>query len=198
MTLPIGAPEIESLTYKPLTTQEASTPVFTITCTSTGGPACLNCHLDKRLYTSTQWYQPLTVSDLILDCDTGTYQSVLTVTGPDYGEYKCQQQRKCCQYRLYHHCSWYVTQWKHSMYKLQCMMQQHSIYLHNHWYNLFVRMWHEWIYCWIFFRHILATFQTPVLHSALNFWLWSYWAWHSITTLVDWMFLSCRPSSAIA
>ena len=82
--------------------------------------------------------------------------------------------------------------------KLQCMMQQHSIYLHNHWYNLFVRMWYEWIYCWIFFRHILATFQTPVLHSALNFWLWSYWAWHSITTLVDWMFLSCRPSSAIA
>ena len=54
-------------------------------------------------------------SQTLLDCDTGTYQSVLTVTGPYYGEYKCQQQRKCCQYRLYHHCSWYVTQWKHSM-----------------------------------------------------------------------------------
>ena len=110
MTLPIGTPEIESLTYNPLTTQEASTPVFTITCTS----ILVVLHASTVTWTKDCTPVPNDINHLqsqtLLDCDTGTYQSVLTVTGPYYGEYKCQQQRKCCQYRLYHHCSWYVTQ----------------------------------------------------------------------------------------
>ena len=78
MTLLIGAPKIESLSYKPLTTQEASTPGFTLICTSTGGPA-----------STVTWTKDCTPvpndvnhlqSQTLLDGDTGTYQSVLTVT----------------------------------------------------------------------------------------------------------------------
>ena len=53
--------------------------------------------------------------------------------------------------------------------KLQCMMQQHSICLHNHWYNLFVHMWYEWIYCWIFFSAHSCNFSNSSPTFCLEF-----------------------------
>ena len=125
----VGAPEIESLTYKPLTTTEAPTPVFTLTCTSTGGPA------STVTWTKDCTPVPNDINHLqsknLLDGDTGTYASVLTVTGPDYGEYKCivTNSKGSAASTGYTITAVGVSSSENTPCKLQCMMQQHNNYV---------------------------------------------------------------------
>jgi len=78
---------VGTLQYTALTTEEASTPLFTLTCTSTGGPATTvtwtrDCVLVPNDVNHLQ-------SQTLLDSETATYRNILTVTGPDYGTYEC-------------------------------------------------------------------------------------------------------------
>ena len=61
---------------------DAATPVFTLTCTSTGGPA-----------TTVSWQRDGVVvsggTTVVTDTVTATYTSTLTVTGRETGSYSC-------------------------------------------------------------------------------------------------------------
>ena len=163
----LGAPKIESLSYKPLTTQEASTPGFTLTCTSTGGPA-----------STVTWTKDCTPvpndvnhlqSQTLLDGDTGTYQSVLTVTGPDYGEYKCivTNSKASAASTGYTITAVGTSPSGSTSCKLQCMMKHTSyiyiIIIHVR-YNLFVHMWYATV--GLSFGTFLQVFklQSYILH----------------------------------
>ena len=61
--------------------------MFSFICTSSGGPATTvtwtrDCELVPNDVNHLQ-------SQTLLDGETGMYQNVLTVTGPDYGAYEC-------------------------------------------------------------------------------------------------------------
>ena len=78
-----GGPRIQGTIHFQLTSEaEAATPVFTLTCTSTGGPA-----------TTVSWQRNGVVvsggTTVVTDPATATYTSTLTVTGRETGSYTC-------------------------------------------------------------------------------------------------------------
>jgi len=78
-----GSPRIQGDIHFQLTSEvDAATPVFTLTCTSTGGPA-----------TIVSWQRDGVVFSGgitgLTDPVTATYTSTLTVTGRETGSYSC-------------------------------------------------------------------------------------------------------------
>ena len=78
-----GGPSIQGTIQFQLTSEvDAATPVFTLTCTSTGGPA-----------TTVSWKRDGVVvsggTTEVTDPVTATYTSTLTVTGRKTGNYSC-------------------------------------------------------------------------------------------------------------
>ena len=78
-----GGPSIQGTIQFQLTSEaDAATPVFTLTCTSTGGPA-----------TTVSWQRDGVVvsggTTELTDTVTATYTSTLTVTGRETGSYSC-------------------------------------------------------------------------------------------------------------
>lgn len=68
---------------------EADTPSFTLTCTSMGGPVTsITWSKDgEHLRPENNAYS---ISTAVIDRETASYRSVLTVTGRRTGEYICQ------------------------------------------------------------------------------------------------------------
>ena len=78
-----GGPRIQGTIQFQLTSEvDAATPVFTLTCTSTGGPA-----------TTVSWQRDGVVVSggitVVTDTVTATYTSTLAVTGRKTGNYCC-------------------------------------------------------------------------------------------------------------
>ena len=66
----------------------AATPVFTLTCTSTGGPATtFSWRRDGTMLSDDSTYS--ITSQVLTDAMTATYTHALTVTGRLHGEYQC-------------------------------------------------------------------------------------------------------------
>ena len=79
----IGGPRIQGTIQFQLASEvDAATPVFTLTCTSTGGP-----------FTTVSWQRNGVVvsggTTEVTDLATATYTSTLTVTGRKTGNYCC-------------------------------------------------------------------------------------------------------------
>ena len=78
-----GGPRIQGDIQFQLTSEvDAATPVFTLTCTSTGGPATIVSWQRDGVVVSGG------ITELI-DPVTATYTSTLTVTGRETGSYSC-------------------------------------------------------------------------------------------------------------
>ena len=86
---PIGQVTIPGdITFHLDTDQTTDPPVFTLTCTSTGGPATtVSWRRDGTLLTESSSYS--TTSQMLLDTETATYNQTLTVTGRLVGQYQC-------------------------------------------------------------------------------------------------------------
>ena len=158
MTLPIGTPEIESLTYTPWPHRKpprlyspSPAPLYWWSCMPQLSPGQKTVHQYPMISTTYSLRPYLIVTQghikvfwlwLVLIMANINANSKGSAAGTGYTitavGMSPSESTPC---------------------KLQCMMQQHSIYLHNHWYNLFVRMWYEWIYCWIFFGTFLQLFK---------------------------------------
>ena len=68
--------------------EDAVTPVFTLTCTSTGGPATtVSWRRDGTMFSDNNTYT--ITSQVLMDTVTATYTHTLTVTGRLLGEYQC-------------------------------------------------------------------------------------------------------------
>ena len=67
--------------------EDAVTPVFTLTCTSTGGPATtVSWRRDGTMLSDDSTYS---ITSQVTDGTTSTYTHTLTVTGRLVGEYQC-------------------------------------------------------------------------------------------------------------
>ena len=76
------------ITFQLNTDPATDPPVFTLTCTSTGGPATtVSWRKDGTLLTESSSYS--ITSQILLDAETATYTHTLTVTGRLVGEYQC-------------------------------------------------------------------------------------------------------------
>ena len=65
----------------------ATTPTFTLTCTSTGGPATtVSWTVNNHTVTEDSAHN---ITSQITDTTTATYNHTLTVTGRLVGEYEC-------------------------------------------------------------------------------------------------------------
>ena len=80
----VGAVTISGqIQFSLLTAVNAATPMFTLTCTSTGGPATtVTWTLDGSQFLGGG-------SSQITDQSTATYSNTLTVTGREPGSYQC-------------------------------------------------------------------------------------------------------------
>ena len=102
MYLPCHAPECDGLPFPPtgqvtisgeisfqLNTDSATDPpVFTLTCTSTGGPATtVSWRRNGEILTEFSSYS--VTSQILLDTETATYNHTLRVTGRLEGQYQC-------------------------------------------------------------------------------------------------------------
>ena len=76
------------ITFQLNTDPATDPPVFTLTCTSTGGPATtVSWRRDGEILTKFTSYS--VTSRILLDTETATYTHTLTVTGRLAGEYEC-------------------------------------------------------------------------------------------------------------
>ena len=67
--------------------EDADPPVFTLTCTSTGGPATtVSWRRDGTMLSDDSTYS---ITSQVTDGTTATYTHTLTVTGRLVGEYQC-------------------------------------------------------------------------------------------------------------
>ena len=66
----------------------ATTPTFTLTCTSTGGPATtVSWRRDGTMLSDNSTYN--ITSQILTDAETANYTHTLTVTGRLVGDYEC-------------------------------------------------------------------------------------------------------------
>ena len=67
--------------------EDAVTPVFTLTCTSTGGPATtVSWRRDGTMLSDDSTYN---ITSQVTDAEIATYTHTLTVSGRLVGEYQC-------------------------------------------------------------------------------------------------------------
>ena len=67
--------------------EDAVTPVFTLTCTSSGGPATtVSWRRDGTMLSDDSTYS---ITSQVTDAETATYTHTLRVTGRLVGEYQC-------------------------------------------------------------------------------------------------------------
>ena len=75
---------VSSIQFQLTSELNATTPAFTLTCTSTGGPATtVSWRRDDEILTDN------ITSQVLIDATTATYTHTLTVTGRLVGEYEC-------------------------------------------------------------------------------------------------------------
>ena len=79
---------VSSLQFQLTSELNATTPTFTLTCTSTGGPAT-TVSWTVNNHTVTEDSAHHITSQILTDPVTATYNHILTVTGRLVGEYKC-------------------------------------------------------------------------------------------------------------
>ena len=76
------------ITFQLDTDPATDPPMFTLTCTSTGGPATtVSWRRNDVVLTDNSYYS--IVPQILLDSETATYTHTLTVTGRLVGEYQC-------------------------------------------------------------------------------------------------------------
>ena len=76
------------ITFQLYTGPATDPPVFTLTCTSTGGPATtVSWRRDGTMLSDDGTYS--ITSQVLTDTETATYTHTLTVTGRLLGEYQC-------------------------------------------------------------------------------------------------------------
>ena len=83
-----GKLEVISLDFNLTSELNSPTPTFTLTCTSTGGPAT-NVSWTANNYTVTEDGNHHITSQILTDPEKATYNHTLTVTGRLVGEYEC-------------------------------------------------------------------------------------------------------------
>ena len=83
-----GALEVTSLQFQLTSELNATTPTFTLTCTSTGGPAT-TVSWTVNNHTVTEDSAHNITSQILTDPETATYNHTLTVTGRLEGQYEC-------------------------------------------------------------------------------------------------------------
>ena len=79
---------IFSMQFQLTSERNATTPTFTLTCTSTGGPAT-TVSWTVNNHTVTEDSHHHITSQILTDADRATYNHTLIVTGRMVGEYKC-------------------------------------------------------------------------------------------------------------
>ena len=78
---------VSSIQFQPTSELNATTPTFTLTCTSTGGPATtVSWRRDGTMLSDDSTYS---ITSQVTDTETATYTHTLTVTGRLVGEYQC-------------------------------------------------------------------------------------------------------------
>ena len=79
---------VTSLQFHLATDLNATTPNFTLTCISTGGPVTtFSWRRDGALVTNNNSYN--VAPQRVTDAESGTYTHILTVTGRRPGQYEC-------------------------------------------------------------------------------------------------------------
>ena len=83
-----GTPEVISLYFNLTSELNSTTPTFTLTCTSTGGPATFVTWMrnDEMLAENSNYN---ITSQILIYSENATYNHTLTVTGRLGGEYEC-------------------------------------------------------------------------------------------------------------
>ena len=77
----------DEITFQLDTDPTTDPPVFTLTCTSTGGPATtVSWRRDGTMLSDDSTYS---ITSEVTDTETATYNHTLTVTGRLVGEYQC-------------------------------------------------------------------------------------------------------------
>ena len=79
---------VSSVQFQLTSEMNATTPTFTLTCTSTGGPAT-TVSWTVNNHTVTEDRAHNNTSQILTDAETATYNHTLTVTGRLVGEYEC-------------------------------------------------------------------------------------------------------------
>ena len=78
-----------SLQFQLTSELTATTPTFTLTCTSTGGPATtVSWTVNNNTVTEDSAYH--ITSQILIDPETATYNHTLAVTGRKEEEYECR------------------------------------------------------------------------------------------------------------
>ena len=79
---------VTSLRFQLTTDPNATTPNFTLTCTSIGGPVTtFSWRRDGAIVTNNNSYD--ITHQRVTDAENGTYTHILTVTGRHPGQYEC-------------------------------------------------------------------------------------------------------------
>ena len=79
---------VSSIQFQLTSELNATTPTFTLTCTSTGGPAT-TVSWTVNNHTVTEDGAHNITSQVLIDAETATYNHTLTLTGRLVGEYEC-------------------------------------------------------------------------------------------------------------
>ena len=84
-----GALEVMPLQFQLTSELNVPTPTFTLTCTSTGGPAT-TVSWTVNSHTVTEDSNHHITSQILIDAETATYNHILAVTGRLEGQYECR------------------------------------------------------------------------------------------------------------
>ena len=79
---------VSSIQFQLASELNATTPTFTLTCTSTSGPAT-TVSWTVNNHTMTEDSAHNITSQVLTDAETATYNHTLTVTGRIIGDYEC-------------------------------------------------------------------------------------------------------------
>ena len=81
--------EVMPLQFQLTSELNATTPTFTLTCTSTGGPATtVSWRRDGKILSDDSTYN--ITSQILIDAETATYKHTLAITGRLEGKYECR------------------------------------------------------------------------------------------------------------
>ena len=84
----VGMSVVTSLSFELTSELDSTTPTFTLTCTSTGGPVTtITWMRDGEVLTESSYYN--NTSWMLLHPENVTYTHTLRVTGRMVGEYEC-------------------------------------------------------------------------------------------------------------
>ena len=84
----VGMSVVTSLSFELTSELDSTTPTFTLTCTSTGGPVTTVIWMrDGEVLTESSYYN--ITSWMLLHPENATYTHTLRVTGRLVGEYEC-------------------------------------------------------------------------------------------------------------